>query len=55
MVMPDFDEVDFPFIALCGEQNISILDVNTLIHKPLISHDFVRNPGLQSITIRKDK
>ena len=35
--MPGFDEQVFPFLALCGEQNITILNVNTHVKKPLIN------------------
>ena len=33
--MPGFDEKSFPFIVVCGECHISILDITTLEHKPL--------------------
>ena len=33
--LPGFGQ-SFPFLAVCGEDNLSILNVNTLVHKPLI-------------------
>ena len=35
--MPGFDEQAFPFLALCGQKNINILNINTYVHKPLIN------------------
>jgi len=34
-LLPGFDEVSFPFIAVCGKYHISILNISTLEHKPL--------------------
>ena len=36
-VLPQFDETAFPFIVVCGEQHISILNIATLEHKPLVT------------------
>ena len=33
--LPGFDE-EFPFLAVCGEANISILNVKTCAHKRLV-------------------
>ena len=33
--LPGFNEVSFPFIAVCGKCHISILNIATLEHKPL--------------------
>ena len=53
--MPGFDEEEFPFLALCGENNISILNVNTHIHKPLVSQKFTWGSGLQSMAIKTEQ
>ena len=46
--MPEFDETLFPFIAICGKQHISILNINTLEHKPLISGSMpTGTPGIR--------
>ena len=38
----------FPFLAVCGEDNLSILNVNTCVHKPLIKQKMtVGHPGIQ--------
>ena len=33
--LPGFDEISFPFIAVCGYHHISILNIATFEHKPL--------------------
>jgi len=33
--LPGFDEVSFPFIAICGNHHISILNIATFEQKPL--------------------
>ena len=35
--MPKFDEMSFPFVVICGWQHISLLNIVTLEHKPLIN------------------
>ena len=52
--MPGFDAKSFPFFALCGEKNISILNVNTHVYKPLINQQFEWMYGLQSMFIKKE-
>ena len=45
--LPGFGE-SFPFLAVCGEDNLSILNVNTLVHKPLIKQKMqVGHAGIQ--------
>ena len=34
--LPKFNADTFPFIAVCGNENLSILNIKTRIHKPLI-------------------
>ena len=34
-LLPGFNEESFPFIAVCGQYHISILNIATLEHKPL--------------------
>ena len=46
-LLPGFSK-EFPFIAVCGEANLSILNVETCIHKPLIKQNMaVGHPGVQ--------
>ena len=45
--MPCFDERSFPFIILVCRQNISILNVNTLVHKPIAIG--LTNSGIQGL------
>ena len=46
-VMPKFDETAFPFIVVCGVQHISILNITTLEHKPLVTGLLpIGRPGL---------
>ena len=35
--IPDFNVESFPFLAVCGSENLSIFNVKNLIHKPLIN------------------
>lgn len=35
--LPEFNEASFPFIAICGQYHISILNIDNLEHKPLTS------------------
>ena len=35
--LPQFDETEFPFVVVCGQQHISILNIATLEHKPLVT------------------
>ena len=53
--MPGFDEKEFPFLALCGMKSISILNVNTHSHKPLISQQFEWYEGLQSMAVIREQ
>ena len=36
-VIPKFNELSFPFVVICGWQHISLLNIVTLEHKPLIN------------------
>ena len=53
--MSGFDEKEFPFLALCGMKNISILNVNTHSHQPLINQQFKWVEGLQSMALIKEQ
>ena len=47
-LMPGFNAVYFPFIVVCGKRNISVLNIITLEHKPLISGSMpTGSPGLR--------
>jgi hypothetical protein len=46
MPLPGFDEETYPFLALCGEKQISIINVKTCIQKPLIEQEFRFRYGL---------
>ena len=44
-LLPKFSEAYFPFIAVCGKYHISILNINTLEHKPLMNGMYPVRPG----------
>ena len=52
--LPNFNVDNFAFIAVCGEQNLSILNIKTRIHKPLIKQKMIVGvPGVQGAAIQK--
>ena len=53
--LPGFDEKRFPFFALCGQQNISILNIKTLEQKPIVNQKSTWSPGLQNMVVKKDQ
>ena len=53
--MPGFDEKEFPFLALCGDRNISVLNVNTHSHQLLINQQFTWVDGLQSMALIREQ
>ena len=46
-LLPGFNEKTFPFVAVCGKMHLSILNLNSLCHKPLINSRFSSKEGLQ--------
>ena len=53
--LPGFDE-EFPFLAVCGEANISILNVKTCVQKQLVQQRMsVGYPGVQCAFMIEDE
>ena len=53
--LPGFNEETFPFIALCGGKNISILNVKSYTQKPLINQELIWRAGLQTFAVKTEK
>jgi len=54
--VPDFDEELNPFIVVLGWASLSILNVKTREHQPLIKQKMqTAHPGLQGAFIKKEK
>ena len=47
--IPEFDEETNPFIAVCGEASLSLLNVKTRQHKPLINQKL--GTGFPSLSV----
>ena len=54
MLLPGFDEQTFPFIAVTGQENLSVFNVKTCTHQPLLNHKFRSYPGNQSLFFAVD-
>ena len=53
--LPNFNTVDFPFIAVCGEQCLSLVNLENRTVKPFVMQSFYGLPGLQSAFIKTEQ
>ena len=54
MLLPGFDEQTFPFIAVTGLESLSVFNVKTCTHQPLLNHKFSAMSGNQSLFFAVD-
>ena len=54
-VLPNFNDVDFPFIAVCGDQSLSLVNVEQKSVKPFVMQNFYGLPGLEPAFIKTEK
>ena len=54
-MLPNFNTTDFPFIAVCGAECLSLVNVVNRTVKPFVMQSFYGLPGLQAAFIKTEQ